>query len=173
MYQKSSVPIPAFPGKITRKKSADGSIYLYLEIDRTYHKDKGYTIPKRVCMGKQDPMDGSRMFPNEKYFEYFPSESTANTPEYSGSRSSCLHARDPCGRGEVPAEIQDPRLAARQVRPQERRPGHGPCHLPPHHRGQYGPALPRLCIPPSAVHPTDEDLQRQQGRRPAQGHDHP
>ena len=66
MYQKFSVPIPDAPGKITRKKSPDGSIYLYLEIDRTYKKDKGYTIPKRVCMGKQDPMDGSRMFPNEK-----------------------------------------------------------------------------------------------------------
>lgn len=92
MYQKFSVPIPDAPGKITRKKSPDGSLYLYLEIDRTYKKDKGYTIPKRVCMGKQDPMDGSRMFPNEKYLEYFPSESAANTPEYSGSRSSCLHA---------------------------------------------------------------------------------
>jgi hypothetical protein len=92
MYQKFSVPIPDIPGKITRKKSADGSIYLYHEINRTYHKDKGYTIPKRVCIGKQDPMDSFRMFPNEKYFAYFPSESATHTPEYSGSRSSCLHA---------------------------------------------------------------------------------
>ncbi|MDD4573589.1 MAG: transposase [Sphaerochaeta sp.] len=92
MYQKFSVPIPAFVGKITRKKSPDGSIYLYLEIDRIYHKEKGYTIPKRVCIGKQDPMDSTRMFPNQKYFDYLPSESAANTPEYSGSRSSCLHA---------------------------------------------------------------------------------
>jgi len=79
MYQKFSVPISEVPGKITRKKSADGSIYLSLEIGRTYYKDKGYTIPRR-------------MFPNEKYFEYFPSESAANTPEHSGSRSRCLHA---------------------------------------------------------------------------------
>lgn len=92
MYQKFSVPIPSPPAKVTRKKGSDGSIYLYLEIDRTYHKDKGYTIPRRVCMGKQDPMDGSRMFPNEKYREYFPYESEAYTPEYSASRSSCLHA---------------------------------------------------------------------------------
>jgi len=92
MYQKFSVPIPSSPAKVTRKKGSDGSIYLYLEIDRTYHKDKGYTIPRRVCMGKQDPMDGSRMFPNEKYREYFPHESEANTPEYSASRSSCMHA---------------------------------------------------------------------------------
>ncbi|MFA7628967.1 MAG: transposase [Candidatus Dojkabacteria bacterium] len=92
MYQKFSVPIPEVPGKITRKKSADGSIYLYLEIDRTYHKDKGYTIPRRVCIGKQDPKAGQRMFPNEKYNEYFPCESAENSPEYSASRSSCLHA---------------------------------------------------------------------------------
>jgi len=92
MYQKSSVPIPDSPGKTTRKKSADGGTYIYHEIDRTYHKDKGYTIPRRVCMGKQDPADGSRMFPNEKYFEYFPAEPDAGTPEYPGSRSSCLHA---------------------------------------------------------------------------------
>lgn len=92
MYQKFSVPIPEITGKITRKKSADGSIYLYLEIDRTYHKEKGYTIPRRVCIGKQDPKDKLRMFPNQKYVEYFPSEFAAITPQYSGSRSSCLHA---------------------------------------------------------------------------------
>jgi transposase len=92
MYQKSSVPIPGSPGKTTRKKSADGGTYIYHETGRTYHKDKGYTIPRRVCVGKQDPANSFRMFPNERYFECFPSESDANTPEYSGSRSSCLHA---------------------------------------------------------------------------------
>jgi len=79
MYQKSSVPIPGSPGKTTRKKSADGGTYIYHETGRTYHKDKGYTIPKRVCVGKQDPANSFRMFPNERYFECFPSESDANT----------------------------------------------------------------------------------------------
>lgn len=92
MYEKFSVPIPQGKGKITRKKSADGRVYLYLETGRTYLRDKGYTIPKRVCVGKQDLDDASRMFPNEQYCGHFPSESAENTPEFSGSRSSCLHA---------------------------------------------------------------------------------
>lgn len=45
-----------------------------------------------MCIGKQEPKAGQRMFPNEKYDEYFPCESAKNSPEYSASRSSCLHA---------------------------------------------------------------------------------
>ena len=81
MYEKFSVPIPQGKGKITRKKSADGRVYLYLETGRTYLRDKGYTIPKRVCVGKQDLDDASRMFPNEQYCGHFPSESAENTPD--------------------------------------------------------------------------------------------
>jgi len=90
MYQKSSVPIPG-AGKTTRKKSPDGSVYIYLETGRTYHKDKGYTIPTRVCVGKQDPRDSSRMFPNERYLGFFPSDPAAATVLFPGARSSCLH----------------------------------------------------------------------------------
>jgi hypothetical protein len=75
MYRKASVTIPTVTGKITRKHGSDGSAYIYLETGRTYRKDKGYTIPTRVCIGKQDPKDSSRMFPNENYSEYFPVES--------------------------------------------------------------------------------------------------
>lgn len=49
-------------------------------------------IANLLAKGKQKPKAGQRMFPNEKYSEYFPCESAGNSPEYSASRSSCLHA---------------------------------------------------------------------------------
>ena len=92
MYRKFTVRIPAVQGKMTEKRSADGSVYVYYEYGRVYHKDRQYTIPKRVCVGKEDPENGSRMFPNDRYFEYFPEESALDTPVHLGGRSSCLRA---------------------------------------------------------------------------------
>ncbi|MCH3916636.1 MAG: transposase [Spirochaetia bacterium] len=90
MYRKFTVPIPDVKGKMTRKKGRDGSLYIYFEYDRIYYKDRQYTIPKRACIGKQDPKDDTRMYPNEKYREFFPDATTAEVPEYTGGRSSCL-----------------------------------------------------------------------------------
>lgn len=92
MYRKFTVPIPDAPGKMTEKKAKDGSVYIYYEYGRIYHRDRKYTIPNRVCIGKKDPGNGSRMFPNDKYFEYFPDESALDVPEHIGGRSSCLRS---------------------------------------------------------------------------------
>lgn len=92
MYKKYTVPVPDSPGRITRKKSSDRGVYFYYEYGRTYYKDRKYTIPRRACIGKEDPRDRSRMYPNERYFEYFPAESAATSPEFSSSRSSCLRS---------------------------------------------------------------------------------
>jgi len=82
------VDIPQVPGKITRKKLSAGT-YIYYEYSREYDKEKKFNVPKRACIGKQDPLDDARMFPNEKYHDFFPSEIEV---EHDCSRSSCLRA---------------------------------------------------------------------------------
>jgi hypothetical protein len=82
------VAIPSVPGKITRKKLS-ASTYIYYEYSRKYDREKKFNIPRRACIGKQDPSDESRMFPNEKYHDFFPSEIEV---EHDCSRSSCLRA---------------------------------------------------------------------------------
>lgn len=88
MYFDVGVPIPEAKGKLVIKKKADAAYVLY-EYERVYHKDKGYTIPKRVIIGKVSEEDPSQMFPNEKYELYFPD---AVLPEElpEASRSCCL-----------------------------------------------------------------------------------
>lgn len=71
MYYDFTVPIPDVKGKITRMKKGDIT-YIQLETGRTYLPDKKYTIPERVSIGKVDPDHPDRMYPNEKYQDYFP-----------------------------------------------------------------------------------------------------
>jgi len=66
------VDIPQAPGKITRKKLSAGT-YIYYEYSREYDKLKKFNVPRRACIGKQDPSDDTRMFPNEKHHDFFPS----------------------------------------------------------------------------------------------------
>ena len=80
--------IPSAPGKITRKKLSAGT-YIYYEYSREYDKEKKFNIPRRACIGKQDLSNESRMFPNEKCYDFFPSEIEI---EHDSSRSSCLRA---------------------------------------------------------------------------------
>ena len=80
------MPIPSAPGKITLKKLSAGT-YIYYEYAREYDKQKKFNIPRRACIGKQDPSDGTRMLPNEKFHDFFPSETGV---EYDSCRSSCL-----------------------------------------------------------------------------------
>jgi len=89
MYRRITVPIPEGNSKVTLKRMPDGNTYVYYEYAREYRKDKKYTVPRRACIGKVDPRDPSRMYPNEKSYEYFPSEGTEdfNTP---ANRSSCM-----------------------------------------------------------------------------------
>lgn len=82
------IAIPEAKGKLVIKKKGKASYVLY-EYDRVYHKDKGYTIPKRAIIGKVSGKDPSQMFPNEKYEIYFPG---AVVPEElpEAKRSCCL-----------------------------------------------------------------------------------
>ena len=71
MYYDFTVPIPDVKGKITHMKKGDIT-YIQYETGRTYYPDKKYTIPIRVSIGKIDPGHRDRMFPNEKFADYFP-----------------------------------------------------------------------------------------------------
>lgn len=87
MYLTSKVQVPDCEGKITRKK-IDKTKYVYYEIGRTYNKEKKYTVPTRVCIGKMVPDHDELMYPNEKFIKYFPELGLPKESE--GHRSSCL-----------------------------------------------------------------------------------
>ena len=88
MYQAVKVNIPTTRG-ISRKK-INGTTYIYYELSRTYLPEKKYNCPKCVTIGKMDIDDPTKMFPNEKFRQYFPEEAL---PEEEGNfRSSCIHA---------------------------------------------------------------------------------
>lgn len=70
MYYNFTVPIPEVKGKITRMKKGNLT-YIQLETGRNYLKDRKYTIPIRVSIGKIDPEHPGMMYPNEKYADYF------------------------------------------------------------------------------------------------------
>ena len=70
MYYDFTVPIPRVKGKITRMKKGNLT-YIQLEIGRTYFPEKKYTIPKRISIGKVDPIHPDRMYPNERYSDHF------------------------------------------------------------------------------------------------------
>ena len=55
MFFKYTVPVPAAVGKISRQ----------------YDPAKKHTVPVRAMIGKVSDEEGM-MFPNEKFFEYFP-----------------------------------------------------------------------------------------------------
>ena len=63
--------------------------YIQLETGRKYLPERKYTIPERVSIGRVDPEHPDKMFPNEKYENYFPN---APLPEErpEASRSCAL-----------------------------------------------------------------------------------
>lgn len=78
MYYRNPVPVPDVPGKIVRKREG-GSVYILLETARVYDRKRGYTIPKRVVIGKllddvydTDYQGDDLMLANEKFPEHFP-----------------------------------------------------------------------------------------------------
>lgn len=88
MILKFTVPIPEIKGKIYRRKAKTGVIYVEYEYSRVYNREKKYNTPQRKPIGKVDPSDLSRMFPNENYYLFFPEE---EIPEVDDSgRSACL-----------------------------------------------------------------------------------
>ena len=75
MFKDFLVSTPDEKVKITtqtRKTQAGKTVYVLYEIGRTYNAAKKYNIPHRVVIGKADPNDPEKMYPNEKYFEHFP-----------------------------------------------------------------------------------------------------
>lgn len=86
MYYNFTVPIPQLKGKITRMKKGKFT-YIQLETGRTYLPDRQYTIPVRVSIGKLDPNTSDRMYPNEKYTDFFPE--TVLPEERSEADRSC------------------------------------------------------------------------------------
>ena len=71
MYYDFMVPIPDVKGKITLMKKGDIR-YVQLETGRVYLPERKYTIPQRVTIGKLSAEQPARMYPNEKYQDYFP-----------------------------------------------------------------------------------------------------
>ena len=89
MYLNCRIKIPDTGGKITIK-FVSGTSYVYLEQGRIYDKEKKYNVPKRICIGKQDPEQTAFMYPNEKFLKYFPRELLPFEKD-TRIRSGCLH----------------------------------------------------------------------------------
>ena len=70
MYFTELVDVPNVPGKIVFRKKYN-SVYVHYEVGREYKKDKQYTIPKRVIIGKKKEGEENKMYPNESYSKYF------------------------------------------------------------------------------------------------------
>lgn len=70
MFFKYTVPVPVAAGTISRQKTKSGTYILYV-ISRQYDPAKKHTVPVRAMIGKVSDEEGM-MFPNEKFFEYFP-----------------------------------------------------------------------------------------------------
>ena len=86
MYFKEAVKIPDIPGKIIRRKRRE-TIYIEYQYGSDYDKQKQYAIPRRAVIGKALDETSDMMFPNEKYFEYFPDDSI---PQFrNSSERSC------------------------------------------------------------------------------------
>lgn len=88
MYLNLLVKVPNAPGKLLHTKKA-GTTYVYYETGRVYDKEKQYTYPKRVVIGKLSQEDPEKMQPNENYMKYFPDEELPDEDERA-VRSSCL-----------------------------------------------------------------------------------
>ena len=90
MYLDCRVKLPPeTSGKIT-VKTISGTPYVYYEHGRTYHKDKGYNTPKRICIGKKDPEQPGFIYPNEKFLKFFPRELLPIEKD-GPFRSGCIH----------------------------------------------------------------------------------
>ncbi len=89
MYLNCRVKIPDTEGKISIKKIS-GTQYVYYEYAREYNRNKRYTEPKRICIGKRDPEQTDFIYPNEKFLKFFPRELLPSEKD-NRLRSSCLH----------------------------------------------------------------------------------
>lgn len=88
MYLDFLVEVPDVQGKITTKKKGN-AVYVNYEIGRKYYKDRKYTIPERVTIGKLSQEDKKMMVPNQNFLTYFP-EVELPEEKFNSNRSSCL-----------------------------------------------------------------------------------
>ncbi len=92
MYYKFTVDIPAAKGKVCRQTAKSGTYILYIK-GRRYDKDKQHTIPDRLPIGKLDPENQQKMYPNDAFFEFFPD---VPLPEISAAERSLIAANAAC-----------------------------------------------------------------------------
>ena len=71
MYYDFTVPIPRIQGKIMQK-SKGATTYIMFQYGQIYKPEKQYVIPQRTIIGKLVSGDKTRMYPNEKFQEFFP-----------------------------------------------------------------------------------------------------
>lgn len=71
MYLDFLIEVPDVQGKITTKKKGN-AVYINYEIGRKYYKDRKYTIPERVTIGKLSQEGKKMMVPNQNFLTYFP-----------------------------------------------------------------------------------------------------
>lgn len=88
MYLKCLVPLPETGGKIVLLRRKNDT-YVYYETGRTYDKDKQYTAPSRVAIGKLSKANPDMMQPNENFVKYFPEKELPDEQDKS-LRSSCI-----------------------------------------------------------------------------------
>lgn len=90
MYYKIRIEIPTETGKIVRLKHRNGDTYINYEYDRVYDKDKKYTKPKRTTIGKMCADDETMMYPNPRFYEFFPQHEKPDEIESNPKRSRCI-----------------------------------------------------------------------------------
>ena len=87
MYYDYTVTVPS--EHIVRIKK-DDVLYIYYECGRSYDKDRKYTSPRRMCIGKLCSDDNKRMHPNQNFFRAFPDSDERPAESSQERRSSTL-----------------------------------------------------------------------------------
>jgi transposase len=68
--KRPDFPAVKMPERVTRKKGAHGTVYIYKTV-RAYRNDKGKPTSDEVAIGKL-AADGSSLIPNARYFDFHP-----------------------------------------------------------------------------------------------------
>lgn len=118
MYLDFLVEVPDVQGKITTKKKGN-AVYVNYEIGRKYYKDRKYTIPERVTIGKLSQEDKRMMIPNLNFLTYFP-EVELPEKKFNSNRSSCLRIGTYLIIQKVMDEYQIPELLDGYFSPKDR-----------------------------------------------------
>lgn len=87
-YYEFLVDVPVVQGKIVRRVQS-GKVFIKLETGRTYSTERQNTTPTRVTIGKVSKDDENKMYPNDSFFQYFPSVAIPELRPES-ARSCCL-----------------------------------------------------------------------------------